>query len=217
MTGAHGLLGKYLSAFLIAGGDEVVALRRGTQTDVSLHWDAGITPLAPATVSGFDAVIHLSGEPVVGRWTQAKKKRIYDSRIRSTEALADAIAGAPLPPKVFLCASGVGFYGTHRDQMADEDTEQGGGYLADVCCHWEKAARRAAITSRVVSMRLGVVLSARGGILGTLLPLYRLALGGPPGDGTQSVSWIALSDVAYAVQHVLSTEDLSGTSYHRRL
>jgi uncharacterized protein len=210
ITGANGLLGKYLSARLTANGNEVVALRRGPQSAGALHWDAGISPLDPGVVSGFDAVIHLSGEPVIGRWTQGKKARILDSRVRSTAALATAIAQSTVPPRVFVCASGVGFYGFRNDAIVDETTAQGGGFLAEVCRNWEEAARSAARTSRVVSVRLGVVLSSRGGMLGSLLPLFRLWLGGTPGDGSQYVSWIALCDVANAVQHVLSTENLAG-------
>jgi uncharacterized protein len=210
MTGATGFLGRYLSAHLTAAGDEVIALLRSRQSTGSLSWDAGISTLDPGTVSGFDAVVHLSGEPIVGRWTPGKRKRIYDSRVRSTAALAAAIAASALPPRVFLCASGVGFYGARNAEIVEEATAQGAGFLADVCGQWEEAARRAAKTSRVALMRLGVVLSQRGGVLGSLLPLYRLGLGGAPGDGAQYVSWIAIGDLANAVEHLLSREDLVG-------
>jgi uncharacterized protein len=210
ITGARGFLGACLSQALSLEGAEVVPLLRGTHSSTALTWDAGITPLPPQLVSGFDAVIHLSGEPIVGLWTQAKKQRIWDSRIQSTRALTAAMLAVDRPPKVFLCASGTGFYGDQGDRLVDEDDPQGTGFLAEVCTAWEEAACSAATVARVVHLRLGAVLSTRGGGLAPLSLLYRLGLGGTLGTGQQFISWIALKDVANAVRFLLREDALHG-------
>ena len=167
-------------------------------------------PLDPAFVSCFDVVVHLAGEPVAGRWTAEKKRRITDSRVRGTRTLASALAAAEHPPAVFLCASGINFYGNTGDRAVDEDSPRGEGFLAEVCKGWEAACAPLERVSRVVHMRIGVVLAREGGTLAMLLPLYRLRLGGTVGGGHGYVSWIALSDLIRGMQYTMESANLRG-------
>ncbi len=220
ISGSTGLIGRRLVAHRRAAGDTIARLVRparpvrdeadaGAGADAVL-WDAGATPLDPAAVSGFDAVIHLAGEPVAGRWTAERKRRITESRVRGTRALAEAIARAERPPKVFVCASGINFYGDCGDMVLDESAPLGSGFLAGVCEQWEAASRAADGASRVVNLRIGVVLAPKGGALGAMLPIFRLGLGGPTGGGRAYVSWVTLDDLVRAVGHVLDSATLQG-------
>jgi uncharacterized protein (TIGR01777 family) len=159
------------------------------------------------------AVVHLAGEPVAQRWTASVKKRIHDSRVLSTKLLAERMAALPAAqhPKVFLCASAIGFYGNDRPEVVDETSATGVGFLADVVRDWEAAtapARDAGI--RVVCARLGVVLAKSGGALAKMLPPFRLGMGGPIGAGTQQVSWIALPDVVEIMCWLLEQKNAAG-------
>jgi uncharacterized protein (TIGR01777 family) len=163
-------------------------------------------------LEGFDAVVHLAGESIAeGRWTEAKRGRIRDSRVQGTRVLADTLARLIHPPKVFLCASAVGFYGSRGDEELDEESPAGSGFLSDVCREWESACRPAVEAGiRVVNLRLGMVLSTRGGALAKMLPIFRLGLGGRLASGRQYVSWITLDDVVEAIQFVMATDSLEG-------
>ena len=156
-------------------------------------------------MSGFDAVVHLAGESIgEGRWTKAKKKRIYDSRVQGTSVLCEALVRAPKRPKVLISSSAVGYYGDGGDNMLTEESEQGLGFLADVCGAWEAAtepARSAGIA--VVTPRVGPVLSTQGGALSKMLPPFKLGLGGVVGSGDQYMSWIAIDNVARALVHLI--------------
>ena len=160
-----------------------------------------------------DAVIHLAGEPAAGRrLTDAVKRKVRDSRVKSTRRLVDAMGQAPSKPKVFVCASAVGIYG-HRptDQPLDEGARIGTDFLAEVCHEWEGAAAKADLFGvRVVMARLGIVLGAKGGALEKLLPLFRRGLGGPIATGQQAMSWVALDDVVSALIFCMNTEPLKG-------
>ena len=210
LSGATGLIGRALTVDRGARGDDVVRLVRAGAEPGTVLWDGGETPLDPALVSEFDAVVHLAGEPVAGRWNPEKKRRILDSRVRSTRALAEAIAAAERPPEAFLCASGINFYGDCGDTVLDESAPLGSGFLAEVCAAWEAASRAAVGVSRVVNLRIGVVLAAKGGALETMLPVFRLGLGGPIGGGTAYVSWVTLADLVRAIGFALDAETLHG-------
>ena len=141
-------------------------------------WDPA-RPLAPELVSGFDAVIHLSGESIVGRWTEAKKKRIVESRVGATRTLSEALTKAPLRPRSFLCASAVGYYGDRGDEILREDSSSGEQFASELCRQWEEASQSAeAAGIRTAHMRLGAVLSAQGGALREMLTPFQLGLGG---------------------------------------
>jgi uncharacterized protein len=167
-------------------------------------------PIPPHIVSGFDAVIHLSGESVAGRWTEAKKRGIRDSRVVSTKNLAHALAETETPPQTFVCASAIGYYGNRGDEILNEESPHGTGFLPEVCVEWEAAtepALRAGI--RVVNPRFGIVISKNGGALGAILPIFRMGLGGRAGNGRQWWSWIHIADVVSAVGQIL--EDASSS------
>ena len=210
LTGASGLVGRELAAFLTTGGHEVVRLvRREPRGGDELRWDGG--PLDLAGLEGLDAVVHLAGEPIVGRWTAAKKQRIRESRVGGTRRLCAALAELERPPRVLICASATGFYGDAGDGEVDEASPAGEGFLADVAREWEaatQAAERAGI--RVVHLRLGMVMSARGGALAQLKLPFSLGLGGPIGGGRQWQSWIDLDDVLGVILHAMHSEVLRG-------
>jgi uncharacterized protein len=217
ISGASGMIGGALSARLRADGHFVVALsRRPGPGDIGWNPAAGEGPhLASSSAVGeecFDAVVHLAGESIAsGRWTAAKKARILDSRVRGTRLLTEALASSRQPPRTLLAASAIGFYGDRPGETLDESSASGGGFLAEVCRQWEAAAEPArAAGVRVVHTRFGMVLSADGGALKPLLTVFRLGLGGPIGSGRQTWSWIALDDVAAALAHLLTAEDVAG-------
>jgi uncharacterized protein (TIGR01777 family) len=167
--------------------------------------------IPPDSVSGFDAVIHLAGETIVGRWTDAKKKRILESRRVGTRNLAQALARASRRPQTFIAASAIGFYGNRGDEVLREDSSSGHDFLSEVCREWEAAtepAREAGI--RTVNLRFGVILSTQGGALKQMLLSFRLGLGGRIGDGRQWWSWIDINDVVGAIYHAMKTDLLYG-------
>jgi uncharacterized protein (TIGR01777 family) len=153
-------------------------------------------------------VIHLSGETVAGRWTAAKKRRIHESRVVTTQNLTQALMRAQNPPRTFLCASAVGYYGDRRDEILTEPSAAGAGFLADLCREWEAASEPAAQSGiGVANLRFGIVLSREGGALKPMLLPFRLGLGGKIGSGQQWWSWIHIHDAIAAILHVL---DMAG-------
>ncbi len=186
-------------------------LVRGTAAGAGqVAWDPA-KPVAPESVTGFDAVIHLAGESIFGRWTAAKKRKIRDSRVAGTSNLAQALARAEDKPKVFVCGSAIGYYGNRGDEVLSEASESGAGFLAQVCREWEEAtapAQQAGI--RTANLRTGIVLSPKGGALGAMLVPFKLGLGGRTGHGRQWMSWIDVQDMVGAIQHILTQETLRG-------
>ena len=167
--------------------------------------------ISPNLVSGFDAVIHLSGESVAGRWTSGKKRRIRESRVISTQNLSQALTIAEKKPAVFLCASAIGYYGNRGDEILTEESPAGNGFLADVSLEWEGATQPAADAGiRTVNLRIGIVLSRDGGALKQMLLPFQLGLGGRIGNGRQWWSWIHIDDLVAAVWHVLGAS-MEGT------
>lgn len=196
VTGATGLIGGALAHRLTIEGHEVVRLRR---------------PIDRTLLEGCDAVVHLAGENVFGRWTAAKKRRIRESRVMGTRLLSEAIAGLERPPRVLLAASAVGYYGDRAAAQLTEESPGGDDFLAQVAREWEAAAAPARQRGvRVANLRFGVVLARSGGALAKMLLPFRLGLGGPIGSGAQYFPWIALEDAVGAMLHVLATESLSG-------
>lgn len=212
VSGASGLIGGALVPFLTTGGHDVVRLARGRKRAGAVSWDPAAGSIDHAGLAGLDAVVHLAGENIAGgRWTVEKKARIRDSRVVGTRLLCEALAALPRPPQVLVAASAIGFYGDRGNDVVDEDSAPGAGFLADVCREWEAATAPAAAAGiRVVNLRFGVVLSGAGGALGTMLPPFRLGLGGPIGGGRQFMSWIAIDDVLDAILFALATAALSG-------
>lgn len=206
ITGGSGFLGRRISKELIARGDRVTVLSRDaakTRGKVPPGVRAaGWTPTKEGPwydeVEHVDAVVHLAGEVVAQRWSEAKKKEIVDSRVGSTERLVEAIGRAKHRPKVLVSASAIGFYGVHDPkETRDETSPRGAGFLAELVERWEDAAKKAeAFGVRVVNLRIGVVFGKGGGALEKMLPAFRFFVGGPIGSGEQVYSWIHIDDIA---------------------
>ena len=212
ITGANGLIGGAIKARLVGEGHEVLSIGRyRAKRPPDIRWSVPHAQLNPAELEGLDAVIHLAGEPIVGKWTQAKKKAIYDSRVDGTRLLASTLAGLQVKPSVFISASAVGFYGDRGEEVLTENSARGEGFLPQVCEAWESASSLAADAGiRVVNPRLGVVLSEKGGALKQMLLPFRLGVGGPLGNGSQWMSWVGLEDVVGAVLHMIHNESVTG-------
>lgn len=212
VTGSTGLVGSALVPFLLTSGHQVARLVRSPPTaGGDVHWDPAAGRLEPTNLEGLDAVVHLAGERITGRWTAAKKARIRSSRVQGTRLLAETLARLARPPKTLVCASAIGYYGDRGDEVLREESPSGAGFLAEVCREWEAAARPAAEKGiRVVHLRIGVVLSAAGGALALMLTPFKLGLGGRVGSGQQYMSWIAIDDLAGIIQHALTNESLRG-------
>jgi uncharacterized protein len=212
VTGASGLVGSDLIPLLTTGGHKVTRMVRGEAGDNEVSWDPTAESFDASSLDGVDAAVHLAGENIAGgRWTAAMKQKIRDSRVNGTRSLCEALARMESPPKVLVVASAIGFYGNRDDEIMDESSKAGEGFLSDVCREWEdatQAARDAGI--RVVNLRIGVVLSPKGGALAKMLTPFKLGGGGIIGNGRQYWSWISIDDVAGAIHHALMTDSLSG-------
>jgi uncharacterized protein len=211
VSGVSGPIGAALLPALQSNGCSVVRLVRGAAAgDEQISWDPAI-PLAPQTVSGFDAVIHFAGEGIFGRWTVSKKSKIRDSRVVGTFNLASALAKAADKPRVFVCGSAIGYYGNRGDEVLSEESSPGTGFLAEVCQDWEEATTPAVQADiRTAHIRTGVVLSPKGGALGAMLLPFKLGLGGRTGDGQQWTSWIDVRDMVGAIHHILKNDLIQG-------
>jgi hypothetical protein len=213
VTGASGLIGSALVPQLAKTGHSVTRLVRAAPPPgiAAVPWDPAAGRIDPAKLEEFDAVVHLAGENIAGRWTPEKKARIRDSRVEGTRLLAEALARLVHPPKTLLCASAIGYYGDRGDELLTEASAAGKGFLADTCREWEAAAQPAAQKGiRVVHLRIGVVLSPRGGALKQMLLPFQLGLGGVVGSGRQYFSWIAIDDLVGVFLHALTNESLRG-------
>lgn len=216
ITGSTGLVGSALTRFLRDGGHQVTRVVRafggmpGSERAVVWHPDEDV--IEKDGLEDHDVIIHLAGESIAGVWTDGKKRRIRESRVRGTTLLAEALAGLARPPRTLISASAFDIYGDRPpSEPVDEHSEPGSGFLADVVVAWEASTRAASVAGiRVVHTRFGNVLSSEGGVLGVLLPLYRLGLGTKFGDGSQYWPWIALDDVPPAMMHVLERPEITG-------
>jgi hypothetical protein len=211
VSGVSGPIGAALLPSLKTRGYEVTRLVRGVATgDDQISWNPS-KPIAPDLVSRFDAVIHLAGESIVGRWSKTKKAKIRDSRVLGTTNLAQALAQANRKPEVFICSSAIGYYGDRGNELLNERSRPGSGFLAEVCREWEAATQPAAQAGiRTVQIRTGVVLSPKGGALGKMLTPFKMGVGGKIGDGRQWMSWIDVQDMVGAIHHILKSDLLQG-------
>ncbi len=218
ISGAGGLVGSALVKSLRdSGGDVVKLVRRSPRRDSEVQWDTAQGLLDATRLQGVAAVVHLAGEGIAdGRWTAAKKQRIRDSRVLGTRALCQSLAQLDRRPQVLVCASAIGYYGDRGDEVLDEWSEPGQGFLADVCREWEEATRPAVEADiRVVNVRIGIVLTPKGGALAKMLLPFRMGAGGVVGSGKQYWSWIGLSDLVGVFRHCLSNDELRGRSMGR--
>jgi len=214
VTGSSGLIGRALVPYLTAQGHEVATLgRRPDRSDPTAYsWSPDDGEIESGALENVDAVIHLAGANLAaGRWTKARKHEIRESRIRSTQVLVDAMARAERPVATLVSSSAIGYYGDTGEHAADESALLGKGFLAELCRDWEAEALKAAAGgTRVVLMRTGVVLTPKGGALGSLLPVFRKGAGGRVGSGKQWMSWISLDDMVAAFLHAVDTPELEG-------
>jgi uncharacterized protein (TIGR01777 family) len=215
VTGASGLIGRTLIPFLTTAGHRVRRLVRRNATGDDIAWNPAERRLDPAALEGVDAVIHLAGEPIAGRWTRSRRRRVLESRGGGTALLVEALAGLRRPPRVLLSASGIGIYGHRGDKLVTEETHLRTGsdtmFVEQIGQAWEGAAtgaERAGI--RAAQVRLGMVLSPAGGGLAKMLPAFRAGVAGRLGSGRQYMSWIGIDDAVGALYHVLATDQLKG-------
>jgi hypothetical protein len=215
VSGSSGLVGSALVRRLEGSGSDVGRLLRTTSATrpLDVRWQPGEL-LAPELVRGFDAVVHLAGRNLAGRWSPQMKREIRESRLLGTATISRAVADAFRAcgkPSVLVSASAIGFYGSRGSELLTESSPGGTGFLAELCRDWEASASPAAEAGvRLVLPRLGVVLSSEGGAMSRLLPIFRLGLGGRVGDGRQYWSWITLEDVLGAIEFAIANPTLSG-------
>ena len=214
ISGSSGLIGKELESQLKANGHDILRLvRRKSDKPNDIFWDPTGAESSDEQLEGLDAIIHLAGEPIAnGRWTKKLKKKILSSRVDGTKSLVEAISRLKSPPAAFLSASAIGFYGAQcGEEIIDETGSKGGGFLADVCEAWEEASRSKKLEhTRLVNLRIGVVLDKDGGALGKMLLPFKMGVGGTLGSGSQWMSWISLKDVTRAIIYALESNDISG-------
>jgi uncharacterized protein (TIGR01777 family) len=213
ISGSHGLVGTAFIKSLETDGHEIFRLvRHYPNSEAEIEWSPDRYSIQLARIEGFDAVVNLAGESIAeGRWTDEKKRRIRESRVKGTKLLGDALANLAKPPKTFICASAIGYYGNRGDETLTESSAPGDDFLAEVCVEWEKATALATEKGiRVVNARFGIILDAHGGALAKMLPPFRMGIGGKIGSGKQWMSWIALDDVVGGLKFALANETLRG-------
>ena len=218
VTGASGFIGSALCDALLARGDTVVGLSRdpqrarSTNPSVLWHpWEPTLERPPAGAFDGVDAVVNLEGEKINQRWTDESKRRIMESRRTGTRNLVAALAGLARKPRVLVNQSAIGFYGDRGEAMVDESAPSGEGYDAEVVREWEAAAHEAESIVRLVVVRTGHVLDSCGGLLGELLPPFKLGVGGPLAGGRQYMSWIHIDDEVGILLWAIDNEKVSGT------
>ena len=217
ITGATGLIGLKLAQRLMNEGHSVVALSRSKERGAKLGLETFAwqpeRELPPAeALEGVDVVVHLAGEHIAtDRWSDAQKKKILDSRVRSTKNLVEGIEAMKIRPKGFVCASATGFYGNRGDEILTEESAPGNDFLSKVCVEWEAAAASARpLGLRVAHVRIGVVLALESGALQQMLPVFKLGIGGSLGDGKQWFPWIHVDDTAGIFHHAIMNDTVQG-------
>lgn len=213
VSGSTGTVGTHLLREISSDSSEIWRLVRSrVEGENLIFWDpVGGHVDNPGLLEGFDAVVHLSGENVIGRWTEKKKNSIRQSRILSTRCLVDLFSGLQNPPKTFICASAIGYYGDRGKERLTESSAAGSGFFPDTCREWENEANRASdFGVRVINLRTGIVMSPEGGMLSSLLFPFRMGLGGVLGSGEQYLSWISIEDLSRIIVYLLEREEVRG-------
>lgn len=212
VSGASGLVGGRLAQLLKAAGHTVLPISRRSVDSSTIVWDPDRGFVNPSRLEGVDAIVHLAGENIAaGRWSPAQKQKIRDSRVLGTRSLVASLKGLTKPPRTLVCASAIGFYGDRGDEVLNEQSAPGTGFLVDVCREWEAAAAAGTeLGMRVVQVRLGVVLSAQGGALQKMLFPFRMGAGGIVGSGRQYWSWISVTDAARIFAFCVENPGISG-------
>lgn len=216
VTGSNGLIGSSLVPFLTTGGHQVVRLVRSLKPvrEPQVLWDPEGGDIRAEGLEGLDGVVHLAGESIAeGRWTPEKKAAIRKSRVEGTKLLCETLARLKNAPKVLVCASAIGYYGSRGYETLTEQSSRGVGFLPEICQEWEAASASASGRGiRVVLLRTGIVLSSAGGALAKMVPIFRMGAGGILGDGRQVMSWVSIDDVVGIIAHALMTESFSGAA-----
>jgi uncharacterized protein len=225
ITGSSGFVGSSLIPFLTTGGHRVVQFIRHPVSDgndnfnfknvKSIQWNPSSSASLNDQINNenIDAVVNLVGENIFGRWTKEKKKRIFDSRVNTTNSLCKLLSSLDKPPKVLVSASATGYYGDRGDEILTEESSPSSStdFLSDVCRNWEEATQIAKESGvRVVNLRLGIVLSSSGGMLSKILPIFKLGLGGRIGNGNQYMSWIGLDDLLGFILYAMVDQSIAG-------
>lgn len=213
IAGGTGLIGSSLKEALLERGDEVLILTRSTKKHVdSIGWNPENETIDLTKLEGAELVINLAGENIASKlWGEKQKKKIQESRIKSTRTLVSAFAKLKIPPKAFISASAIGYYGDRGEELLAESSSLGSGFLAETTDRWEREAKKAeALGIRTALCRFGIVLSPKGGALAKMLPIFKLGLGGKLGSGNQCMSWISLEDAISAVIFVAENARLAG-------
>ncbi|HKG12719.1 MAG TPA: TIGR01777 family oxidoreductase [Pyrinomonadaceae bacterium] len=218
VTGSGGLVGRALVRSLLADGHSVTRLVRGgaqqfrAPGSAAVEWNPEGGTIDAKELEGHDAAVHLAGEPIAeGRWDDAKKRRIMESRVKGTRLIAEALASLSEKPRVLVSASAIGFYGDRGAEVMREESASGEGFLSEVCREWEKATLAASQAGvRVVHVRIGFVLDAEGGGLPKMLTPFKLGVGGKVGGGRQYISWITLEDLVRVLRRAIEDESLRG-------
>jgi len=214
VSGSSGLIGSAVVQALQQDGARARRLRRptGVPSEGNVVWDPPAGRIEADGLEGLEAVVHLAGENIAaGRWTAKKKQRIRDSRVKGTALLCRALAQLNRRPRVLISASAIGYYGDRGDEVLTEDSPPGRGFLPEVCVAWEKATRPAeAAGIRVVRLRIGVVLTPKGGALNKMLPAFKMGAAGKIGSGRQWKSWVSADDLVGIIRHALADDALSG-------
>ncbi len=212
ITGSTGLIGTALEESLSANGHKVRGLLRSNFAKGDPHWNPEEGVIDLGNFTQIDAVIHLAGENISeGRWNEAKKARIRDSRVLGTKLIAEFLAKLEHKPKVFISGSAIGFYGSRGEEEVDENSKPGEGFLPDVSKEWDEAAKPAHNAGiRVVNIRTGVVLSLSGGALKKMLFPFKMGMGGVVGNGKQYMSWVSIDDEVEMIQFAMTNDSISG-------
>jgi uncharacterized protein len=213
VTGATGLVGSELVPFLNKQGHDVYRLTRGKAHEAhDIVWDPARNQLPKARIEGAEVVVHLAGENIAGkRWNPAVKNELRRSRVEGTRLLCETLTQLDTLPKTLICASAIGFYGDRGSELLNETSAAGTGFLADVCRDWEAACEPARVKGiRVVNLRIGVILSQKGGALTKMLPPFKMGVGGVMGSGNQYWSWIAIDDLVGVIHHCITHDKMSG-------
>ncbi|MCB0326806.1 MAG: TIGR01777 family oxidoreductase [Bdellovibrionales bacterium] len=211
ISGWSGFVGHALKDQFSSQGMEVYGLSRNPSSEFEIAWDYETQQIDQEKLENFDLVIHLSGENIAsGFWTEEKKQKIYQSRVKGTQFLVESLSQCEKPPSTFICASAIGYYGDRGEEVLNEDSIAGKSFLSKVCVEWEAEAKKAeSMGARVVMLRFGIVLG-KGGALSKMLPTFSKGLGGQLGDGQQYMSWIDLRDLCRMVDFVWQHSDIEG-------
>ena len=216
ITGASGLIGSYLTSYFSQQNHDIYFLTRNKVKAQSspnwIYWNSSNNEIEFEKLEGVQVIIHLAGASISARWTDDYKNTLRSSRIDSTRLICRSIAKLKSPPKVFISASAIGYYGNHGpEKELTEIDKPGQDFLAKLCWDWEnETSSLNNIGVRVINLRTGIVLSNKGGALAKMLPIFNLGIGGVLGSGQQIMSWIALAEIPHVIEHVLNHSQISG-------